>query len=82
MESKEKKCFSSTRYCRYLLLESSEVGMVLYHQIPGIFKMLPMICSCNQVASDSKTGEDETSGWFVHFCGNIKRGQRLEWSVA
>ena len=29
--------------------------MVLYHQIPGIFKMLPMICSCIQVASDSKT---------------------------
>lgn len=27
--------------------------------------------------------EDETSGWFVHFCGNIKRGQRLlQWSAA
>lgn len=28
--------------------------MVLYHQIPGIFKMLSMICSCKQVVSDSK----------------------------
>lgn len=49
-----KKGFIPIRYSSYLLLEPSEGGMVLHRQSTGIFNMRSMICSCSQVASDSK----------------------------